>query len=102
MKIQKPGRLVGLARTLWRILASVHPISCTTVQYGKTYPQKMSVNVNAKLAMLPPDSAVSIPAMARCVNVLVNKRKAQIKRNINAPRSCTACVGSALRYRPIG
>ena len=75
MKIQKPGSCAGLART----------------------PQKIRQRENIKLARFPAASALSMPAMTKCVKVEVNIRKAQMKRNIRPPRSMTEPVGSALR-----
>jgi len=67
MKIQKPGRMSGEART----------------------PQKIRVMENISWATLPPVSAVSIPAIIMSVKVQVKRRKVQIRRNMRAPRSWT-------------
>lgn len=80
IKIQKPGSWEGVART----------------------PQKIRHREKSKLAMLPPVSASSIPAIIICANVEVKRRKDRINRNIKAPRSWTALVGSAFWYRPMG
>lgn len=75
MKIQKPGRAVGDART----------------------PQKMRQRENMRLATFPAVSQSSMPAMMKSVKVDVNIRKAQTKANMRPPRSVTALVASALR-----
>jgi hypothetical protein len=80
MKIQKRGKLDGCAST----------------------PQKIRHSVNMRLAMLPPVSADSTPAMTMCVKVDVKIRNIQTKRKSWNPRSATASVASALRYRPMG
>jgi hypothetical protein len=43
------------------------------------------VSENIRLAMVPPVSATSIPAITMFVNVEVKRRNAKIKRNIKAP-----------------
>lgn len=75
MKIQKPGRAVGLART----------------------PQKMRQRENIRLAIFPAVSAESIPAIIKSVKVDVKIRNAQTKANMRPLRSVTAWVISALR-----
>lgn len=80
MKIQKPGSVLGPART----------------------PQKINVKLKSRLAIFPAVSAVSIPAIMACVKVLANIKKAQTSRNIKAPRSWTCPSGIAFRYIPIG
>lgn len=65
MKIQKRGILSGVART----------------------PQKIRQREKIRLAMLPPVSARSIPAITMWAKVDVNRRKVQISKNIRAPRS---------------
>jgi hypothetical protein len=40
--------------------------------------------------------------MTMFVKLEVKSKKLRIRRNIKAPRSCTASVGSAFRYNPIG
>ena len=64
MKIQKPGKELGVART----------------------PQKTKQSENIKLARLPPVSADSMPAMTMCVKVEVNNKNIQVKRNSWKPR----------------
>lgn len=80
IKIQNPGRAVGLART----------------------PQKMRQRENIRLATFPAFSAESMPAMMKSVKVDVKRRKAQMKANMRPLRSLTALVISAFRERPMG
>lgn len=68
----------------------------------ETYPQKIKHIEKSKLAMLPPVSARSTPAMIICANVDVNMRKFQMKRNIKPDRSVIESVASVLRYKPMG
>jgi hypothetical protein len=81
MKIQKPGRVWGVARTLDGELA------CDVEEEGRNdaYPEKINVSENIRFAMVPPVSATSIPAMTVFVNVDVKRRNARMKRNIKAP-----------------
>lgn len=74
MKIQNPGRAVGPRRT----------------------PQKSRDSEKSKLAMLPPFSAVSTPAMIMCEKVDENMIKVTIKSHICAPRSVVVPVREAL------
>jgi hypothetical protein len=78
MKIQKPGRFWGVARTLDGELA------CDAKDERRdACPQKINISENIRLAIVPPISAISIPAMTMFVNVEV-KRNAKMKRNIKA------------------
>ena len=69
---------------------------------GVELTQKIKDSENIRLAMLPAVSAVSMAATVMSVNVEANMRNAQSSRNISPPRSVTAFVGIALRYRPMG
>jgi hypothetical protein len=57
-----------------------------TREEGRTYPQKIKHSENIKFATFPAVSAVSIPAITKSVNVPVNIKKDQMKRNIKKPR----------------
>ena len=59
------------------------------------YPLKTKHKENRSCAILPPVSADSIPAITRLVKVDVKSKKHRMYRNIKAPRSVTAPVGSA-------
>lgn len=83
MKIQKPGRAVGLARTLEYLLV----MDLKAAEASETYPQKIRVKEKSSWARFPAVSAVSMPAIIMSVKVEVKTKKTQTKRNISAPRS---------------
>lgn len=80
IQIQNLGKLFGGART----------------------PQNMRHIIKSRLAIFPPVSAELHPAIMKSVKVQVKSMKTRKSKNIRAPRSATASVGSALRYRPMG
>ena len=83
MKIQNPGRAVGLARTLEFLLV----MDLNVAEASETYPQKINVKEKSSWAMFPAVSAVSMPAIIMSVKVEVKIKNTQTKRNISAPRS---------------
>ena len=75
MKIQKRGKTKGPARI----------------------PQNIRVNKNKRFPIFPPVSAVSMAAITILVNVDINSKNSQTRRNIRLLHSVTAFIGRALR-----
>lgn len=96
MKIQKPGRAVGLARTLPGCV-STHTATLEADVYESegAYPQKIRQSENMSCATLPAVSAESMPAIIMSVKVLVKIKNIQMYKNISPPRSATWPVGIA-------
>lgn len=70
MKIQNPGIALGPTKT----------------------PLNRRHNENNTLAMFEAVSAVAIPAIIRCANVLLNRINSSTNKNCVAPRETTASV----------
>lgn len=65
-------------------------------------PQKIRENMNKRLAIFAPVSALGMAAMQRFAKVVVNTRYVTRRRNIKPPRRSCSFVTAALRYRPMG
>lgn len=76
MKIQKPGRVAGVARTL-RGLVSMGFWGLCVAWMEMAYPQKINVREKRSCAMFPAVSADSIPATTMSVNVDVKSKNTQ-------------------------